>query len=139
MNYFVVTLLLGLALAIGGCVGIFARVETASRAQSEMIGLNKSEILACMGAPAAKETAGETEVWSYPSGGDAVHLSSGSAYASGGTAYGSAVTRTIQRYCVVDVVMQNGVVTRVNYQGRTGGWATEGEQCAFAVENRVQY
>ena len=31
--------------------------------------------------------------------------------------------------------MNNGYVSRVNYSGPTGGLITEGEQCAFAVQN----
>ena len=41
-------------------------------------------------------------------------------------------------FCTVNVVMANGVVTRVNYVGPTGGSQTSGEQCAFAVQNCVQ-
>ena len=42
------------------------------------------------------------------------------------------------RYCVVNIVMVGGKVTAVNYIGRTGGLTTQGEQCAFAVQNCVQ-
>ena len=125
-----------LCLAASGCK--FTRVETASRAQTEMIGMSKAAVLACMGAPAAKEAAEQIEVWSYPSGGDVDTFGTGTAYSSGSSVYGSGVASSKQRYCVVSIVMQNDIVTRVNYQGRTGGLLTEGEQCAFAVTNCVQ-
>jgi len=31
--------------------------------------------------------------------------------------------------------MNGGIVRSVNYSGNTGGWATQGEQCAYAVQN----
>jgi hypothetical protein len=45
---------------------------------------------------------------------------------------------TKQRFCKVDIVMTKGVVSEVNYSGPTGGILTQGEQCAFAVQNCVQ-
>jgi hypothetical protein len=59
----------------------------------------------------------------------------------GFTADGSATTVSTssatasRRYCTVNVVMSDGLVSRVNYAGPTGGPLTGGEQCAFAVEN----
>jgi hypothetical protein len=47
---------------------------------------------------------------------------------------GSATGVSTRRYCVVNVVIQAGVVSQVNYTGPTGGLLTGGEQCAFAVE-----
>jgi len=35
-------------------------------------------------------------------------------------------------------VLRDGIVEKVNYTGRTGGYATQGEQCAFVVENCVR-
>ncbi len=43
-----------------------------------------------------------------------------------------------RRYCEVTFVLDNGVVKKVNYQGRTGGLISKGEQCAFVVENCVR-
>jgi len=122
------------------CVGAkFQRAEIASQAKSSMIGMTKENVLACMGAPAQHAEAGETEVWSYPSGGDTNSLgsASGSTNSLGDTnAVGS--SSTVHRYCIVNIVMTGGRVSAVNYNGRTGGWASQGEQCAFAVQNCVQ-
>jgi len=43
-----------------------------------------------------------------------------------------------RRYCEVTFVLQNNIVQKVNYSGRTGGLITEGEQCAFVIDNCVQ-
>jgi hypothetical protein len=37
-------------------------------------------------------------------------------------------------FCTVNVVMSDGSVSAINYQGPTGGLLTHGEQCAFAAE-----
>jgi hypothetical protein len=50
--------------------------------------------------------------------------------------FDTAVTR--QRSCIVNVTMTKGRVSRVNYLGPTGGLLTQGEQCAYAVQARVQ-
>ena len=75
-----------------------------------------------MAAPPQHASSGETEVWSYPSGGDT-------------TTVGFAGTsHSIRRYCIVNIVMSANRVTGVNYTGRAGGL---GAQCAFAVKNCV--
>jgi hypothetical protein len=111
------------------------RAETARTAKEQMIGLSKEKVLACMGPPANLMTVGGTEVWAYASGnGQTV----GSAFASGGSGFASGFGVTEQRFCKVDVVMTKDVVSEVNYSGPTGGILTQGEQCAFAVQNCVQ-
>lgn len=47
-------------------------------------------------------------------------------------------TTSIRRHCTVNVAMTNGIVSRINYSGPTGGILTAGEQCAFAIQNCVQ-
>jgi hypothetical protein len=117
----------------------YQRAEVAADAKSKMIGMSREQVLACMGAPSQHAIVGETEVWSYPSGGDTHTFStaSGSVDAAGNAnAFGSSYSQ--HRYCVVNVVMTGDRVSAVNYTGRTGGWATHGEQCAFAVQNCIE-
>jgi len=104
-----------------------------------MVGMTREQVLACMGAPPQHAAVGETEVWSYPSGGDSRTFStaSGSVDAAG-NAIASGSSYTPHRYCVVNIVLTGDRVSAVNYVGRTGGWATHGEQYAFAVENCVK-
>ncbi len=124
------------------------RAQVAQEAQDKMIGLRKDQVLACMGIPANKASEGATEVWSYNSGNGAVVAStfgssttnlavnSGPGYATGNAnTFGSGVGVSSRRFCTVNVVMTDGVVTKVNYAGPTGGLLTSGEQCAFAVQN----
>jgi outer membrane protein assembly factor BamE (lipoprotein component of BamABCDE complex) len=107
------------------------RAQVANDAQSQMIGLTKEQVLACMGPPVNKATEGTTEVWSYASGNGQtdVALAGGRGWASGSSS---------QKYCTVNVTMAGGRVSRLNYVGPTGGLLTPGEQCAFALQNCVQ-
>ena len=98
-----------------------------------------------MHGAARKQNGGwATEVWSYESGnGHTAVFGSGNSTTTGSiggnavfantSSTASAVATT--RHCTVNVVMANGYVSRVNYSGPTGGLITEGEQCAFAVQN----
>jgi hypothetical protein len=103
-----------------------------------MVGMSKEQVLAGKGAPPQRASAGQTEVWSYPSGGDmsTVSTASGSIDASGNAnAFGS--SHSAHRYCIVNVVMTEDRVSAVNYTGRTGDLTTQGEQSAFAVQNCI--
>src|SRR5690349_4609014 len=46
------------------------RAQVASEAQNKMLGMSSQQVLVCMGAPERQAKVGETEVWSYASGGD---------------------------------------------------------------------
>lgn len=117
----------------------FQRAPVASEAKAKMVGISKEQVLVCMGALPQRTAVGETEVWFYPSGGDTRTFStaSGSIDASG-NANASGSSYSAHRYCTVNVILTGDRVSAVNYVGRTGGWATQGEQCAFAVRNCVQ-
>jgi hypothetical protein len=135
---------------VSGCA--VQRAVVARGAQEKMVGLSREQVLACMGPPASKATEGSTEVWSYSSGNDHV-TAIGTGYAQtdgtftserrGGTfsGTGSSTTTSLntvnatRRSCTVNVVLNEGMVSRLNYSGPTGGILTAGEQCAFAVEN----
>jgi hypothetical protein len=134
---------------LAGCS--IQRAQIAGEAQSNMVGLTKEQVLACMGPPVNRAAESATEVWSYNSGNERTQLSTfgqsttdASLYGSGG--YVSANASTIssgfgvatRRHCTVNVVMVAGRVVRVNYSGPTGGLLTSGEQCAFAVQNCVR-
>ena len=137
------------------CVGAAAcslqRAETAHNAQSQMVGMSKEQVLQCMGSPLQKSAEGQTEVWSYASGNGRSQVStfgssttSGSLVASGNYAtgyantYGSGLAVATRRSCTVNVVMVVGRVSAVNYSGPTGGLISQGEQCAFAIQNCVR-
>lgn len=126
-----------MALVLSGC-GSFERVELAERAKSELVGLSKEELLACMGAPSEQASAGDTEVWDYDSGVETVATTTGSATATNRRFFGSQITSFHRLYCEVSVVIEQDRVTRINYQGNTGGIFSEGEQCSYVVENCLQ-
>jgi hypothetical protein len=119
------------------------RAKEANEAQATMVGMSKEQILACMGPPASKAAEGATEVWSYNSGnGQTVGYGTSTANVYGGrgyaTGFGTSSLVTQQRFCTVNVTMVGGRVDRINYVGPTGGLITQGEQCAFAIDNCVQ-
>lgn len=126
-----------MTLVLVGC-GSFERVELAERAKSELVGFSKEEILACMGAPSERASAGETEVWDYDSGVETVATTTGSATATNRRFFGSQITSFHRLYCEVSVVIEQDRVTGINYRGNTGGLFSEGEQCSYVVENCLQ-
>jgi hypothetical protein len=140
-----------LSSVLAGCA--LQRADIAADARQQMRGMTKEQVLGCMGPPVNRAAEGATEVWTYNSGGETRsfgHTSTfGNAYGTG-TAYGNNVSAMVnstastnsfgttqQRYCVVNVVMTEGHVSTVNYNGPTGGLLTAGEQCAYAVSNCV--
>jgi hypothetical protein len=138
-----------LAAMVGACA--VQRAVVANDAQTKMVGLSKEQVLGCMGPPATKAAEGTTEVWSYNSGNNKQVVSSfGSSntnasvtgnynYATGqATTTSSRFGVATSRYCIVNVTMVDGRVSRLNYVGPTGGLLTAGEQCAFAVQNCTQ-
>ena len=92
-----------------------------------MIGMPKEQVLACMGPPINRASEGKTEVWSYNSG-NGTTVGSASYGRYGGTAF------TSSYFCNVNIVMTAGQVSAVNYADPTGTLLTQGEQCAYAVE-----
>jgi outer membrane protein assembly factor BamE (lipoprotein component of BamABCDE complex) len=113
-----------------GCA--IQRAQVANDAQSKMIGLTKEQVLSCMGPPVSKAAEGTTEVWSYGSGNNHTTIST---FGNVGRGTYSGVGVGESRYCTINVTMENGHVARMNYVGPTGGLLTQGEQCAFAVQN----
>ena|SRR5579872_989410 len=105
------------------------RAQDAERARTSMVGLGREQVLVCMGAPDSRAAAGNTEVWTYHTGnGETI---SGGQVSHWGFYSGESVTRS----CKVDVVLAAGQVSRIQYSGLTGGLITQGEQCAYAIEN----
>jgi hypothetical protein len=120
------------AMLLSGCA--IQRAQVAKDAQTQLIGMSKESILACMGVPNNRTSEGATEVWLYQSGNGETE---GSAFATGGRGYAGVFGASEQRFCTINVVMTNGAVNHVNYSGPTGGLLTACEQCAFAVQNCV--
>jgi len=109
--------------------------------------MTKEQVFTCMGPAPTKASEGSTEIWSYPSGngyrsstviasadGNFNAIRTGNNVSGNVNTLGTATGVSTRRYCVVNIVIQAGVVSQVNYTGPTGGLLTGGEQCAFAVE-----
>ncbi len=108
-------------------------LEVDQIAQQKMIGLSKKAIRACMGLPAKRVSISSTEIWTYATGKGEVggfFLASG---ANGMARFGSPT----DRFCNVNIVMTNAVVSQVTYSAPDGGELPLGEQCVFAVQNCV--
>lgn len=120
------------------------RAQDAEDAKTQMVGMSKEDVFACMGPPAQKSSEGKTEIWSYPSSNGRVDSlgtagAVGTAGNNGASAFGIASGFSEKRFCVVNLVMAGGKVKAVNYNGPTGGVFTKGEQCAYAIENCVKH
>jgi len=129
-----------------GCA--MQRAQDAEEAQRRMVGMDKEKVFACMGIPKRKGIEGNTEIWLYESGNRRVDRARETASVRRSSRSGeydifdslgaglelSDEVRT-SRFCTVQIVMNDGRVTAVNYNGPTGGFLTDDEQCAFAVRN----
>lgn len=121
-------------LGLGACS--IQRAQEAAKAKATMVGMTKEQVLSCMGSPANAAKAGGVEVWTFNSGnGQTDTFGTASAWGSPWYASAFGTSTSTSRYCKVDIVMNRGRVSRVNYSGPTGGLLTEGEQCAYAVDN----
>ncbi len=137
--------IVALSAIVAGCA--IQRSQVAQEAKASMVGMTKEQVFTCMGPAPTKASEGATEIWSYPSGNGyqstAVIASAdsnfnanraGSNVSGNVNTLGTATGVSTRRFCVVNIVIQGGLVSQVNYTGPTGGILTGGEQCAFAVE-----
>jgi hypothetical protein len=112
----------------------FTRAGDAAAARRKMVGMGKEQVLACMGVPGKRAQAGATEVWSYTSTnglGEAGGLSQ--RFKQYGMTLGESAHE--RYFCTVNIVMTNGVVSVVHYNGPRGGSFDPDEQCGYAVEH----
>ncbi len=127
-----ILVLVVIATLITSCASTkFGRADLAKRAKVELIGKSKKDILMCAGVPVRSQQAENMEFLTYYSGGDS------DAYVTGGvgSSVGGGVVSVKKRYCEVTFILKDGIVEKINYAGRTGGLITEGEQCAFVLQN----
>lgn len=114
---------------LSGCAA--HRSQMAARAKTELIGMSKRDLFSCAGVPVRQERVDDLEFLTYTGGGDSV----GSGFANQMSSSSAVVfSKRTHRYCEATFILKDGVVQKINYQGRTGGLLTKGEQCAFIVE-----
>jgi hypothetical protein len=113
------------ALALAACA---ERPDVDQIAQMDMIGLSKTDILACMGPPAQRHALGEgTEIWTYAVG----YTTTDSPPWTAGLNFSLSAKPAP---CDVRVVMTNAHVSQVGYGMPDGRALPSGRQCTFAVE-----
>ncbi len=127
--------LLALSIALAGCSSL-RRSDDAAAAKTRMLGMSREEVLSCMGPPKKKSSEGTTEVWSYLSAdghGDYV----GSTYKP--TGYSLTSSTHDKSFCTVNIVMEEGSVKAVHYNGPTSTTLfSKDDQCGFAIANCVE-
>ena len=127
------------AISLAGCA--MQRAVDAESAQRQMLGMTKEKIFACMGIPRQKAAEGNTEIWSYRSGNGWTSKNKRTATTSLSGQLGAALSLGDEvkekRFCTVQIVMNEGRVQAVHYNGPTGGFLTEDEQCAYAIRNCI--
>lgn len=90
-----------LCLLVAGCASADAR-----KAQTDLIGRSKADILSCLGAPSQKAAADGIEVWSYRrDAGSVGTVISGNVYTS-------------RRQCKANFIFRGSRVARITYSGR---------------------
>jgi hypothetical protein len=120
---------------LSGCA--VQRTDDAAAAKSRMIGLSREEVLACMGPAKKKAHEGTTEVWSYLST-DGRSDSNGDLFKT--TNYAHANGSHERSFCTVNVVMKDGIVSAIHYNGPTSTYFfSQDDQCGFAVANCVPH
>jgi hypothetical protein len=137
--------IVALSVMLAGCA--IQRSQVAQEAKASMVGMTKEQVFTCMGPAQTKSSEGATEIWSYPSGNGYQSSTvlagtdsnfnaarTGNNVAGTASTFGTATGVSTRRFCTVNIVIHDGVVSQVNYSGPTGGILTGGEQCAFAVE-----
>ncbi len=118
---------------MSGCSS-YQRANDATNAKSDMLGLSKAQVLACMGVPKHKAHVDNTEVWEYAST-DGSGNSTGTSASSGSFFFSNSFHQ--KSFCTVNVVMTDERVTAIHYIGPTGGLLAPDEQCGYAVANCV--
>jgi hypothetical protein len=123
-------LLAGACMVLTGCAS--RRADVASRAQTELIGMSKKELLLCAGTPGRQDKVNNLEFLTYSSsedGGSGVGLGLSIA-----PALSVGVGTSTRRYCEATFVLENDLIQKITYRGRTGGPLAKDEQCAFIVD-----
>jgi hypothetical protein len=120
--------ILSVAAIISGCGNTpFDRASAAKDAQSVLLGMSKSELIACAGIPNRSLKDGDVEYLEYTSSGTYTQTDSN-----------SGASNTFDRDCTGTFFMRDGVVTDLKYGGNTGGLLTEDHQCFYIVENCLE-
>jgi len=118
-----------LGLLVSACG--FQREQLAKDAPNLMMGASKDQVVACMGQPANKSTAGTAEVWSYKSdSGDIEPFEIG-----GEQTLTPAARRPNPSACTINITLVGGRVSKLSYTGPDGEAIAASKHCAYALED----
>lgn len=126
------------AFALSACVGESLRRDSlAAKAKTRMIGMSKEDVLACMGPPKKKASEGTTDVWSYLSTDYHTYRPQDNIKVT--SYYTTKPAISERRFCTVNVVMKNNIVTALHYLGPMGtNFYNDKDQCGYAVAACVE-
>jgi hypothetical protein len=128
MRTYAVGLLLA-SLLVSGCG--FQREQLAKDAPNLMMGASKDQVLACMGQPANKSSAGTAEVWSYKSDSGSVEP-----FETGGEqTQAPSARRPNPTACTINITLVGGRVSKLSYTGPDGEVMAASQHCAYALED----
>jgi hypothetical protein len=125
-TYAIGVLLAGLLVSACG----FERAQLAKDAPNLMMGVSKDQLLACMGQPTNKSTAGTAEVWSYNStSGNVEPFETG-----GEQTFAPTARRPTPTVCTINITLVGGRVSKLSYAGPDGEPVAPSQHCAYALE-----
>ena len=108
----------------------FQREQLAKDAPNLMMGASKDQLVACMGQPANKSTAGTAEVWSYKSDSGSVEP-----FETGGEqTQAPSARRPNPTACTINITLVGGRVSKLSYTGPDGEVMAASRHCAYALE-----
>lgn len=109
------------AVALAAC-GQFERQERAERAQSELIGMSRGQLVDCAGQPEQVIHAGNLETLIYRVGETRRMVGEPDPQSTGIQTSPPAASST--PWCEASFTLENSRVTNVRYRGQTGGLIT---------------
>jgi hypothetical protein len=113
---------------LAGC--IFERSQEAKDARTAMLGMSRSQVLACAGQPRSTVKDADHEIFTYFIGQPDYDRILGIQPTDAQRVTGS----TKPKYCRVRILFRGDVVDKVDYSGNTGGILTRDEICASVVK-----
>lgn len=129
-------LTISLVTLIGGCAARERQVD-AELAQTQLIGLSRSELLACAGKPMTQTGSDTAEYFIY------VRHEGGNGLAPepvGSASSAAPISSTsVPLRCAATVKLEQGRVSSISYQGHTGGTIFNRQQvCGYIFERCVK-
>jgi hypothetical protein len=110
--------------------------DLALRGKSELVGLQKNDLLMCAGHPANEDTIPGGKIWMYE---HANVDQSVITVAPTLPLVGTAVTPPSAGYCRVQFRIMRDKVTEVSYAGATDEWGRRDAGCAPIIRNCIEY